>query len=73
MAGAYPASATPHLADPPPNTALAWPPSTGRQSADKPAGGFVQCPLDRLLLPWWLYQADRLSFFALRTYWGALD
>jgi hypothetical protein len=33
----------------------------------------VPCPLDRLLLPWWLYQAERLPFFALRTYCGALE
>ena len=32
---------------------LAWPP-TGPQQARKPAGGFIDCPVDRLTLPWWL-------------------
>ena len=33
-----------------------WPP-TGTQTARKPAGGFINCHVDYLTLPWWVYQA----------------
>ena len=34
-----------------PGTACAWPP-TGAQQAHKPAGGFIDCPVEYLTLPW---------------------
>ena len=52
---------TPHVAPRMPATSavpdalLTWPP-TGTQQARKPVGGFIDCPVDRLTLPWWLYQ-----------------
>ena len=33
-----------------PGAACAWPP-TGTQTAHKPAGGFIDCPVDHLTLP----------------------
>src|SRR5262249_41675632 len=38
-----------------------WPP-TGTQTARKPAGGFIDCPVDYLTLPWWLYQQGAMGF-----------
>src|SRR5262249_10274090 len=38
-----------------------WPP-TGTQQARKPAGGFIDCPVDYLTLPWWVYQQGAMGF-----------
>ncbi|MGE3537361.1 MAG: hypothetical protein AB7N91_07980 [Candidatus Tectimicrobiota bacterium] len=51
---------------------LAWPPS-GTPQARKPAGGFIDCPVDRLTLPWWLYQQGTLAFGTLRVWLGTLE
>src|SRR5256712_13316276 len=53
-------------------TACAWPP-TGAQQARKPAGGFIDCPVDHLTLPWWLYQQGTMAFGTLRVWLGTLE
>jgi hypothetical protein len=63
-----PLSDTPQATD----TGLLWPP-TGTQQARKPAGGFLDCPVDRLILPWWLYQQGAMAFGTLRVWLGALE
>jgi hypothetical protein len=63
-----PLSDTPQATD----TGLPWPP-TGRQQARKPTGGFIDCPVDRLTLPWWLYQQGTLDLSTLRVWLGALE
>src|SRR2546422_2908171 len=50
----------------------AWPP-TGAQQARKPAGGFLDCPVDHLTLPWWLYQQGTMAFGTLRVWLGTLE
>ncbi len=50
----------------------AWPP-TGTQQARKPAGGFIDCPVDDLTLPWWLYQQGTMAFGTLRVWLGTLE
>ena len=59
---------TPQTAD----ACLAWPP-TGIQQARKPAGGFIDCPVDCLTLPWWLYAQGALALSTLRVWLGALE
>jgi len=59
---------TPQTAD----SYLSWPP-TGTQQARKPAGGFIDCPVDRLTLPWWLYQQGTMDFSTLRVWLGTLE
>ena len=49
-----------------------WPP-TGAQQARKPAGGFIDCPVDYLTLPWWLYQHGTMAFGTLRVWLGTLE
>src|SRR5437867_9799991 len=49
-----------------------WPP-TGTQQARKPAGGFIDCPVDHLTLPWWLYQHGTMAFGTLRVWLGTLE
>ncbi len=55
-----------------PGAACAWPP-TGTQTAHKPAGGFIDCPVDHLTLPWWLYQQGTMAFGTLRVWLGTLE
>src|SRR6266852_3125388 len=50
----------------------AWPP-TGTQQARKPAGGFLDCPVDHLTLPWWLYQQGTIALGTLRVWLGTLE
>src|SRR5215472_12813304 len=52
--------------------ACAWPP-TGAQQARKPAGGFIDCPVEYLTLPWWLYQHGTMAFGTLRVWLGTLE
>jgi hypothetical protein len=52
--------------------ACAWPP-TGTQTAHKPAGGFIDCPVDYLTLPWWVYQQGAMGFDTLRVWLGTLE
>src|SRR6266571_8110731 len=52
-----------------PCAACAWPPM-GTQTAHKPAGGFIDCPVDHLTLPWWLYQQGTMAFGTLRVWLG---
>src|SRR2546430_12350285 len=52
--------------------ACVWPP-TGAQQARKPAGGFIDCPVDHLTLPWWLYQQGTMAFGTLRVWLGTLE
>ena len=59
---------TPQTAD----ACLAWPP-TGIQQARKPAGGFIDCPVDCLTLPWWLYAQGALDLSTLRVWLGTLE
>src|SRR6266704_3023655 len=49
-----------------------WPP-TGAQQARKPAGGFIDCPVEYLTLPWWLYQQGTMAFGTLRVWLGTLE
>src|SRR5215831_18025953 len=53
-------------------TACPWPP-TGTQQARKPAGGFIDCPVDYLTLPWWVYQQGAMGFDTLRVWLGTLE
>src|SRR5215813_3828692 len=53
-------------------TACPWPP-TGTQTARKPAGGFIDCPVEYLTLPWWLYQQGAMGFDTLRVWLGTLE
>ncbi len=53
-------------------TACAWPP-TGTQQAHKPAGGFIDCPVDYLTLPWWVYQQGAIGLDTLRIWLGTLE
>ena len=48
-------------------------PPTGAQQARKPAGGFLDCPVDHLTLPWWLYQQGAMAFGTLRVWLGILE
>src|SRR2546426_1236448 len=50
----------------------AWPP-TGTQQARKPAGGFLDCPVDHLTLPWWTYQQGAMALGTLRVWLGTLE
>src|SRR6266852_8195196 len=50
----------------------AWPP-TGTQQARKPAGGFIDCPVDYLTLPWWVYQQGAIGLDTLRVWFGTLE
>ena len=50
-----------------------WPPSGGRQTARKPAGGFIDCPVDVLTLPWWVYQQGVMGLSTLRVWFGTLE
>src|SRR5712691_3610381 len=52
--------------------ACTWPP-TGGHKARKPAGGFLDCPVDHLTLPWWLYQQGTMAFGTLRVWLGTLE
>src|SRR2546422_405699 len=52
--------------------ACAWPP-TGAQQARKPAGGFLDCPVDHLTLPWWMYQQGAMALGTLRVWLGTLE
>src|SRR2546422_9127876 len=52
--------------------ACAWPP-TGTQQARKPAGGFLDCPVDHLTLPWWTYQQGAMALGTLRVWLGTLE
>src|SRR5713101_5092858 len=52
--------------------ACAWPP-TGTQQAHKPAGGFIDCPVDYLTLPWWVYQQGAIGLDTLRVWLGTLE
>jgi hypothetical protein len=45
----------------------------GHQTARKPAGGFVACPLDVLTLPWWAYQRGASSLETLLVWFGTLE
>jgi hypothetical protein len=54
------------------DSCLSWPP-TGIQQARKPAGGFIDCPVDCLTLPWWRYQQGALALNTLRVWLGALE
>jgi hypothetical protein len=51
----------------------AWPPTRGRQTARKPAGGFIDCPIDVLTLPWWVYQQGSMDLGTLRAWLGTLE
>src|SRR6266581_3092205 len=53
-------------------TACPWPP-TGTQQARKPAGGFIDCPVDYLTLPWWVYQQGAIALGTLRVWLGTLQ
>ncbi len=53
-------------------TSCAWPP-TGAQQAHKPAGGFIDCPVDYLTLPWWVYQQGTIALGTLRVWLGTLE
>jgi hypothetical protein len=55
-----------------PDAARAWPP-TGTQQARKPAGGFIDCPVDYLTLPWWVYQQGAMGLDTLRVWLGTLE
>ena len=55
-----------------PGAACAWPP-TGIQTAHKPAGGFIDCPVDYLTLPWWVYQQGAIALGTLRVWLGTLE
>ena len=55
-----------------PGAACAWPP-TGTQQARKPAGGFIDCPVDYLTLPWWVYQQGAMGLDTLRVWLGTLE
>ncbi len=50
----------------------AWPP-TGIQQARKPAGGFIDCPVEYLTLPWWVYQQGAIGLDTLRVWLGTLE
>ncbi|MGE3542229.1 MAG: hypothetical protein AB7N91_33040 [Candidatus Tectimicrobiota bacterium] len=54
-------------------TSCPWPPAGGRQTARKPAGGFIDCPIDVLTLPWWYYQQGALELRTLRVWFGTLE
>ena len=54
------------------DAACAWPP-TGIQQARKPAGGFIDCPVDYLTLPWWVYQQGAMGLDTLRIWLGTLE
>jgi hypothetical protein len=54
-------------------TPWAWPPTGGRQTARKPAGGFIDCPIDVLTLPWWVYQQGSIDLGTLRAWLGMLE
>src|ERR1700675_1455146 len=68
------AHAAPRMPETPaaPGAPLAWPPPS-TQHARKPAGGFIDCPVDRLTLPWWLYQQGAMDFGTLRVWLGTLE
>jgi len=55
------------------DAACPWPPVGGRQTARKPAGGFVDCPIDVLTLPWWVYQQGAIGLGTLRAWFGTLE
>src|SRR5438093_4934349 len=52
--------------------ACVWPP-TGTQRARKSAGGFIDCPVDYLTLPWWVYQQGAIALGTLRFWLGTLE
>ncbi|MGE3537825.1 MAG: hypothetical protein AB7N91_10385 [Candidatus Tectimicrobiota bacterium] len=54
-------------------TSCAWPPAGGLQTARKPAGGFIDCPIDVLTLPWWYYRQGALELATLRVWLGTLE
>ena len=55
------------------DAACPWPPVGGRQTARKPAEGFIDCPIDVLTLPWWVYQQDAMGLSTLRVWLGTLE
>jgi len=57
----------------PPDGAPVWPPLSGHPMARKPAGGFIDCPVDRLTLPWWCYQEGAIDLGTLRVWLGTLE
>src|SRR5713101_30277 len=51
---------------------LPWPPPGGLR-ARKPDGGFIDCPVDYLTLPWWVYQQGAMGLDTLRVWLGTLE
>ena len=43
------------------------------QTARKPAGGFIDCPVECLTLPWWVYQQGAMGLGTLRVWFGTLE
>ncbi|MGE3538666.1 MAG: hypothetical protein AB7N91_14710 [Candidatus Tectimicrobiota bacterium] len=50
-----------------------WLPTGGCQTARKPVGGFIDCPIDVLTLPWWHYRQGALELATLRVWLGTLE
>jgi hypothetical protein len=55
-----------------PALALPWPPPGGLR-ARKPDGGFIDCPVDFLTLPWWVYEQGTIPLQTLRVWLGTLE
>jgi len=55
-----------------PALALPWPPPGGLR-ARKPDGGFIDCPVDFLTLPWWVYEQGTITLQTLRVWLGTLE
>lgn len=60
------------IAEDPPRAGLAWPPP-GALRARKPDGGFIDCPVDYLTLPWWVYKQGTITLQTLRVWFGTLE
>src|SRR5712691_10137131 len=60
------------IAEDPARVGLAWPPP-GALRARKPDGGFIDCPVDYLTLPWWVYEQGIIPLQTLRVWLGAME